>query len=67
MSEEDHVNTLNDNIKPLWKILKEKLEGYPDTSFFGKKLYILENSKTVCFIHFRNIEFRIDISRGKIM
>ena len=68
MSEEDHVNTLNDNIKPLWKILKEKLEGYPDTSFFVSKSYISwkKNSKTVCFIHFRNSEFRIDISRGKI-
>jgi len=68
MSEEDHVNTLNDNIKPLWKILKEKLEGYPETSFSVSKTYISwkKNNKTICYIHFRNNEFRIDIRRGNL-
>ena len=66
MSEEDHINILNDSIKPIWKILREKLSSYPDTSFFSSKSYISwrKNSSTVCFIHFRNKEFRIDISRG---
>ena len=68
MTEEDHINILNDSIKPIWKILREKLSSYPDTSFFSSKSYISwrKNSSTVCFIHFRNKEFRIDISRGTI-
>ena len=68
MSEEDHINILDDSLKPIWKLLKERLSSYPDTSFFASKSYVSwrKNSSTVCFIHFRNKEFRIDISRGTI-
>ena len=68
MSEEDHVNILDDSKKPLWRALKERVESYPETSFFVSKSYISwkKNNKTVCFIHFRKNEFRIDISRGKM-
>ena len=68
MSEDDHINNLKDSIKPLWKRLREKLEGYPDTSFSVSKSYISwkKNNVTVCYIHLRNNEFRLDIRRGNL-
>ncbi len=68
MSEEDHINKLNDTVKSIWTSLKEKLESYPDTSFFISKSYISwkKNNTGICFIHFRNKEFRIDVLRGTI-
>ena len=67
-SEEDHINNLNDTLKLVWKTLKEKLDSYSDTSFSVSKSYVSwkKNNKAVSFIHFRNNEFRIDISRGMI-
>ena len=68
MSEEDHINTLHDSMKPTWKLLKEKLSSYPDTSFSVKKYYVSwnKNNTVVCYIKFRKQAFSINILRGKV-
>jgi len=55
LSEEDHTGNLNDSIKPIWTTLREKLEGYADTSFFITKGYISwkRDNTAICFIYFR--------------
>ena len=66
LSEEDHVNSLDDSIKPVWWALKAKLEEYSDTSFFPTKAYISwkRDNTAVCWIKFRKKELRIEILRG---
>ncbi len=68
MSEEDHTGNLSDPIKSIWETLREKIEGYADTSFSVRKGYISwkKDNTAVCFIHFRKKELRIDILRGTI-
>jgi hypothetical protein len=39
-SEEHHLNKASDITQRLWEILKDRLEGFPDTSFFICSGYI---------------------------
>jgi hypothetical protein len=66
LSEEDHVNSLDDSMKPLWAALRKKLQDYSDTSFFLTKGYISwkKDNTAVCFIHFRKKLLRIEVLRG---
>ena len=68
ISEEDHINNLDESLRSIWATLKEKLEDYTDTSFFLTKGYVSwkRDNTTVCFIHFRKKELRIDVHRGNI-
>ena len=68
ISEEDHINNLDESLKPIWSSLKEKLEDYTDTSFFLTKRYVSwkRDNTMICFIQFRGKELRIDVYRGNI-
>jgi predicted transport protein len=68
LSEEDHKNSLSDPIKSIWTTLRDRLEGYDDTSFFVTKGYVSwkRDNTAVCFIHFRKKELRIDVLRGNV-
>ena len=65
-TEEEHVAGIGADLMGVWSLLKEKLSEYDDTSFASKKGYIAwrRGSATVCFIHFRKKNLKIDISRG---
>lgn len=68
LSEEDHVNILDESIKHIWASLRQKLENHSDTSFAVKKQYIswkLGNN-AVCFIFFSKKELRFHIQRGNM-
>ena len=68
ISEEDHINNLDESFKPIWATLKEKLENYTDTSFFHTKGYISwkRDNTVICYIHFRGKELHLDVIRGYI-
>ncbi len=66
-SEEDHVNSLDNSIRPVWWALKAKLEQYSDTSLLPNKNYISwkRDNATICFIKFRKKALRIRVRRGR--
>lgn len=66
LSEEDHVNLLDESMKPLWATLREKLEDDSDTSFRVKKSYIAwcRDSTAVCSIYFHKKKLKIIVLRG---
>jgi hypothetical protein len=68
MSEEDHLAKVDSALKLVWEALRERLEGFSDTSFFTSKGYVSwrREGTTVCFIHFYKKWLRIDILKGNV-
>lgn len=66
VTEQDHLNSLSEDIKTVWQSFKSRLEEFSDSSFFVTKGYISlkKDNTAVCFIHFRKKELSIEISRG---
>lgn len=68
VSEAEHVAKLDRAMIPVWEELRERLEGYSNTSFATTKGYVSwkKESKAVCFIHFRKKELYVEILRGNL-
>lgn len=66
LSEEDHVNSLDSSMKPVWSSLRERLEGYTDVSFGAVKQYVSwkRDNTAVCYIYFQKKQLHIRIVRG---
>ncbi len=67
-SEDDHTEKFGGSLKPLWDLLKERLEEYPDTSFSTTKVYISwkRGKAHICHINPRKSDIFIVIYRGNI-
>jgi hypothetical protein len=70
MSEADHVATLDPDLKSVWDELRERLEGFSDTSFSfsASKIYVSwkRDNTSICFIRFRKKAIRINVLRGNL-
>jgi predicted transport protein len=68
MSEADHVASLDPALKSVWEALRERLEGFSDTSFSTSKVYVSwkRENTAICFIRFRKKAIRMLILRGNL-
>jgi hypothetical protein len=68
LTEDDHLASIDEPTRQLWLSLRERIEDFPDSSFFAATQYVSwKREKTaVCFIYFRKKELRIDILRGNL-
>jgi hypothetical protein len=64
--EATHLSRVDDCLIAVWTALKERLLGHGDTKLDSSNNYIAwrAGSGTVCFVHFRKYELRIEIARG---
>lgn len=68
VTEADHINPLDDDLKELWMAFRERLEQLPDTSFYAEKSYIgaRRQRRAICLTRFQKKQLRVSILRGTI-
>lgn len=67
-NEDDHVSKLSSHLVPVWLALREKLEQFPDVTFYANQTYIAcrKDNTVVCYIRPLRDLINITILRGNL-